>query len=93
MNNSAEIFEIGLGLTFPWIVEIVNLETTNTGRELHICLNFQKVSKFKSEGIDDLLIHDTMECTLQHLNFFQYKYYFHACGSSVQKKQGVYFVI
>jgi transposase len=70
MNNSAEIFEIGLGLTSPWFVEKVNFETINTGRELHIYLNFQKGSKFKSEQGEDLLIHDTMERTWQHLNFF-----------------------
>jgi transposase len=86
MNNSAEIFEIGLGLTSPWFLEKVSFETINTGRELHIYLNFQKGFKFKSEEGEDLLIHNTMERTWQDLHFFQHKCYLHARVPRVRKK-------
>jgi len=40
MNNSAEIFEIGLGLAHPWFVEKVSFETVNDEKELHIHIDF-----------------------------------------------------
>jgi transposase len=85
MNNSAEIFEIGLGLTQPWYVDKVNFETVENGRELHIYINFQKGFKFKDEEGKELLTHDTMNRTWQHLNFFQHKCYLHARVPRVRK--------
>ena len=52
MNNSAAIFEIGLGLNQPWFVEKVNFETIKNKRELHIYINFQKGYKFKAYSFD-----------------------------------------
>jgi hypothetical protein len=46
MNNSAEIFEIGLGLSSPWFIEKVEFETIENVKELHIHINFKKGFKF-----------------------------------------------
>ena len=56
-----------LGLTSPWFVEKISFESVNDIKEFNIHIDFQKGYKFKDEPI-----HDTMQQTLQHLNFFQY---------------------
>lgn len=78
MNNSTEIFEIGLSLSSPWYVEKVEFTPVENGRELHIYLNFQKGFKFKDEEGIEQSTHDTLQRTWQHLNFFQHKCYLHA---------------
>lgn len=78
MNNSSEIFEIGLGLSSPWFVEKVEFLPIENGKELHIYLNFTKGYKFKNEDGLEQTTHDTMRRTWQHLNFFQHKCYLHA---------------
>lgn len=78
MNNSAEIFEIGLGLQAPWYIEKVEFETVKTCKELHIYIDFKKGYKFKDEDGFEQNTHDTMQRTWQHLNFFQHKCYLHA---------------
>lgn len=88
MNNSAEIFEIGLGLTSPWFVEKVSFESVNDIKELHIHIDFQKGYKFKDEKENELATHDTMQRTWQHLNFFQHKCFLHARVPRVKDLHG-----
>ena len=88
MNNSAEIFEIGLGLVQPWFVEKVSFESVNDIKELHIHIDFQKGYKFKDEKENELPTHDTMQRTWQHLNFFQHKCFLHARVPRVKDLHG-----
>ena len=69
------LFQIALGLTHPWVVESVSLDTAE--KQLNIQLNFHRGSKFTCPecGAEGQKVHDTIEKTWRHLNFFQYETY------------------
>ncbi|MFN5982092.1 MAG: ISL3 family transposase, partial [Fluviicola sp.] len=73
MNNSAEIFELALGLTSPWFVDKVEFKTHKEEIELHIEIDFIKGFKFLQSDGSSNSAHDTISRTWQHLNFFQHK--------------------
>lgn len=90
MTNSAEIFEIALGLSSPWFIQDVKFEDVNGKRELHMYLDFKKGHKFAISE-DPLLLataYDTTERTWQHLNFFQHKCFLHARVPRVKMSNG-----
>lgn len=60
---------MGLGLSRPWIVASSRIE----GDELHIDIDFEVGAKF-----DGYLVHDTVDRSWRHLNFWQYPTYLHA---------------
>jgi len=60
---------MGLGLSLPWIVTSSSIEEG----ELHIHIDFEKGAKF-----DGCSVHDTVERSWRHLNFWQYPTYLHA---------------
>ena len=72
-----ELFGAALGIEEPvYIGEIA----FNIGEgELHIHMNFRRGSRFSCSecGAGELPVHDTVEKTWRHLNFFQYKCYIH----------------
>lgn len=88
MNNSAEIFELALGLTAPWYVEKVEFITEGTERELHIHIDFKKGYKFEQGDGSSASAYDTKDRTWQHLNFFQHKCYLHARVPRVKNTEG-----
>lgn len=88
MNNSAEIFELALGLTAPWYVEKVEFITEGTERELHIHIDFKKGYKFELPDGSSNSAYDTKDRTWQHLNFFQHKCYLHARVPRVKDGEG-----
>lgn len=67
--TSEELFAMGLGLTSPWIVTSSLIEEG----ELHIKIDFEKGAKF-----DGLPVHDSVERSWRHLNFWQFPTYLHA---------------
>lgn len=88
MNNSAEIFELALGLTSPWFVESVYFESNGEVKELHIQINFDKGHKFQQPDGNLTGAYDTMSRTWQHLNFFQHKCFIHARVPRVKNEEG-----
>jgi transposase len=81
------LFTLALGLSKPW--QVVDLKFSKEDGRLDLWLDFVKGSKFpcscgKTAEAD---VHDTLERTWRHLNFFQYETYLHArvpriqCGS------------
>jgi transposase len=78
--NSKELFALGLGLPSPWEIATISLEENESSsiRTLHIFIDFVVGSKFKDVLGIDRNVHDTVERTWQHLNFFQHKCYLHA---------------
>jgi transposase len=67
--TSEELFAIGLGLSRPWMVTTSAIE----GGELHIAIDFEKGARF-----DGRPVHDTVERSWRHLNFWQYPTYLRA---------------
>lgn len=60
---------MGLGLSRPWFVSAASIEEG----ELHIHIDFERGSGFEGKSI-----HDSVERTWRHLNFWQYPTYLHA---------------
>lgn len=78
--NSTEIFAIALGLSSPWEVKKIVFENTpsNSMKELHIYLDFDRGFKFSTPEGNQVSAYDSTERVWQHLNFFQHKCYLHA---------------
>ena len=78
--NNVQIFELALGLKKPWFLKELklNLEEGKVSGQIDIYLDFEKGAKFNAENGEDLKVHDTVERTWQHLNFFQHTCYLHA---------------
>ena len=60
---------MGLGLADPWIVTSSSIEDG----ELHIKVDFVRGARF-----DGRAVHDSVERSWRHLNFWQYPTYIHA---------------
>ena len=77
MLNNEILFAAALQIQEPLYVKQV--EFTKEIGELHIYIDFRKGAKFKCPkcGMDGLPVHDTIEKTWRHLNFFQYKAFLH----------------
>lgn len=79
-----DLFQLALGLTEPWFVTNVRLDLADEekGRpgELHLYLDFRPGGRFACAqcGSAGLEVHDTMERSWQHLNFFQHLAWLHA---------------
>ena len=79
-----DLFQLALGLTEPWFVTDVRLDLVDEekGRpgELHLYLDFRPGGRFACAqcGSAGLEVHDTMERSWQHLNFFQHLAWLHA---------------
>ena len=79
MENSKKLFEIALGLSEPWFIK--NVEFLPSGKgfgQLDIYLDFKKGAKFDDEDGNKSPVHDTVNKTWQHLDFFQHTCYLHA---------------
>lgn len=77
MFNQEVLFAAALQIQEPLYVKQV--EFLKEEGELHVYIDFRKGSKFKCSicGKDGLPVHDTIEKTWRHLNFFQYKAFIH----------------
>lgn len=81
--DELELFTKALALEDPWQVTDVKLIPVDTAwkMELHISIDFIRGSKF-SCPVDECGmmcdVHDTVDKTWRHLNFFQYRTYIHA---------------
>jgi transposase len=77
--TAEELFAMGLGLSKPWIVrssEIVE-------GELVIHIDFERGARF-----DGMPVHDTVERSWRHLNFWQYATYLHARVPRIKDEHG-----
>lgn len=73
--KNIQVFEIALGLGKPWYIESINLDADRN--RLDIRVNFTRGAKFScpSCGTENQCVHDTMEKTWRHLDFFQFETY------------------
>jgi transposase len=72
-----ELFEAGLGIEEPLYINEIAFD--NVEGELHIHVDFRRGGRFACSecGGIGLGVHDTVEKTWRHLNFWQYKTYIH----------------
>jgi len=72
-----ELFSVALGIEEPVYVDEIAFDAEDG--ELHIHMNFRRGGRFPCSecGAAGLSVHDTVEKTWRHLNFFQYKCYIH----------------
>jgi len=71
-----ELFELALHIESPWY--IIKTEFSAIERQLIVFIDFKKGSKFHyespEEGISGIFaVHDTVQKTWQHLNFFEHE--------------------
>lgn len=72
-----ELFGQALGVEPPLTIEEIAFD--RTAGELHIKINFSRGGRFACSecGEGSLGVHDTVDKTWRHLNFFQYKCFIH----------------
>ena len=72
-----ELFGMALGIQEPVYIDEIVFDGAEG--ELHIRMNFRYGGRFTCSkcGGSELPVHDTVEKTWRHLNFFQYKTYIH----------------
>jgi transposase len=70
-------FKIALNLEHPWYITLIDFSAE--GKQLDIHVDFESGSKFPCAkcGKSSCDVHDTIERTWRHLNFFQFKTYIH----------------
>ncbi len=76
-TSQEELFRIALNIEHPWFVTSIDFNAE--GKQLDIHIDFKTGSKFPCSkcGKQDCNVHDTIERTWRHLNFFQFKTYIH----------------
>jgi transposase len=75
--NHETLFAMALQIQEPLYVKEINFDQNID--ELHILIDFRKGAKFSCPicGKDKIEVHDRIEKTWRHLNFFQYKAFIH----------------
>lgn len=71
------LFKIALGLEEPWYIRSIDFNVEEKQLDLHI--DFESGSRFPCPkcGDSECHVHDTIDRTWRHLNFFQFKTYLH----------------
>lgn len=78
MSISQEaLFKIALNLEHPWYISQIDFSAEEKQLDIHV--DFESGSKFPCAKCGKLScdVHDTLERTWRHLNFFQFKTYIH----------------
>lgn len=86
--NSEQLFKMALGIEIPWEIVGIQLENSETGKELHININFKLGSRFPDESGVLCEVHDTTPKTWRHLNFFEHACYLHCRVPRIETKDG-----
>lgn len=79
------IFTAALGVESPWFVESVAFDGAQ--KRLDIRLDFKRGSRFEVDGLA-CSVHDTVDKSWRHLNFFQHECYLHARVPRVDTPDG-----
>lgn len=86
--NSKYLLELALGLQSPWEIISSKLENLEDGKELHINIDFKRGSKFQDGSGELCEVHDTIQKTWRHLNFFEHACYLHCRVPRIKGKDG-----
>jgi transposase len=84
LMNELGLFTLALGLSKPW--QVVDLKFSKGEGRLDLWLDFVKGAKFPCSCGEtaEADVHDTLDRTWRHLNFFQYETYLHARVPRIQ---------
>lgn len=83
--NSLEIFQLALQLPKPWhVLNIRFEEESKDKRQLHIEISFERGFVFEV-GHN---VHDTVDRTWRHLNFFQHECFLHCKVPRIKSQDG-----
>jgi len=77
--DELSLFTLALGVSKPW--QVVDLKFSKEQGRLDLWLDFQKGAKFPCPTCSETKegdVHDTLDRTWRHLNFFQYETFLHA---------------
>ena len=76
--DEKQLFGVALGLQLPWFVTSCSFDAEEKQLDLHI--DFEKGARFAcpSCGREGCPVHDTLDKTWRHLNFFEHRTYLHA---------------
>jgi transposase len=86
--NSAQIFSMALGLVRPWKISDIKFNNEGSAKELHIHIDFDRGAKFNDEHGNACTVHDTVDKTWRHLNFFEHQCYLHCRVPRIETKDG-----
>jgi transposase len=83
--TNIQLFTAALGLQAPWSVSSVDFQKSESSvfNELHIRIVYQK-----NATLDSVRIHDHIDKTWEHLNFFQHRCYIHCSVPRVYDQNG-----
>lgn len=86
--NSEYLFKMALGIESPWEISGIKFENLKTGKELNIHIDFKKGSRFPDDAGVLCEIHDTVQKTWRHLNFFEHSCYLHCRVPRIKTSDG-----
>jgi transposase len=90
MKNTNQLFELALQLDSSWYIKDIEFTPTRkkTLGQLDIYLDFKKGTQFKDDSGTLCPVHDTIEKTWRHLDFFQHTCYLHARVPRIKTAEG-----
>jgi transposase len=81
------LFTQALGLGSPWNVVSSNFDPV--GKSLELCIDFERGARFADpEGGEMCPVHDTVQRSWQHLNFFEHRTTIHARVPRIKTSSG-----
>lgn len=86
--NSTYLFKMALGIESPWEISDIKLEDLKSSKELHINIDFKRGSRFPDETGELCEVHDTVQKTWRHLNFFEHACHLHCRIPRIRTKDG-----
>jgi len=82
-----KLFESALSISSPWFIE--EMSFSETDRRLDIHINFTRGTHFPLDGSSETFpVHDTVEKSWRHLNFFEHECYLHCRVPRVKTDTG-----
>lgn len=88
LMNSEYLFKMALGIESPWEITDIKFEDLNTGKKLTINIDFKRGHRFADETGGLCEVHDTVQKTWRHLNFFEHACYLHCRVPRIKTKDG-----
>ncbi len=80
------LFEQALSINAPWFIAKMNFDEQSGRLDIH--LDFERGSHFADKDGVSCPVHDTVNKTWRHLNFFQHECYLHARIPRIKRTDG-----